>query len=146
MTKINSNSKGRYKQRHSNSNANKLNNFPASKNTVFDSNGPCGKVRGNVSQVIEKYQAAAKDAMTHSEHVLAELCMQYADHYNRIAMNLTPEPSKKIQLNNNENNDKKDTNEEINNDFAIPDLAIIDAQENQKPEIENIMHLTIENV
>ncbi len=95
MTKTNSNSKGRHKPRHSNGSVHKHNNSPISKNTVFDSNGPCGKIRGNISQIIEKYQAAAKDAMTHNEYVLAELCMQYSDHYNRISASIVVEQPKK---------------------------------------------------
>ncbi len=96
MSKTNSNSKGRFKPRHNNHHQ-KHNGSSFSRNTVFDSNGPCGKVRGNVSQVIEKYQTAAKDATTQGEHVLAELCLQYADHYNRIAISIAPEQPKRVE-------------------------------------------------
>ncbi len=57
-------------------------NMP-NKNTVFDSSGPCGRMRGTAIQLSEKYQTAAKDAR-HNDTVLSEICMQYADHYQRI--------------------------------------------------------------
>ena len=54
------------------------------RNTVFDSTGPCGKLRGTALQLFEKYQAGAKDAMMQNDIVLAQSCMQYADHYMRL--------------------------------------------------------------
>ncbi len=53
------------------------------KNTVFDSSGPCGRMRGTAIQLSEKYQTAAKDSR-HNDSVLSEICLQYADHYHRI--------------------------------------------------------------
>ena len=52
-------------------------------NTVIDSNGPCGKIRGTAAQVMEKYLAAAKDA-SGADRVLYENCMQHAEHFFRI--------------------------------------------------------------
>ena len=54
------------------------------RNTVLESSGPCGKLRGTALQLFEKYQIAAKDAMMQSDIVLAQTCMQYADHYIRL--------------------------------------------------------------
>lgn len=54
------------------------------RNTVFDSTGPCGKLRGTPLQLSEKYQAGAKDALMQNDIVLAQTCMQYADHYIRL--------------------------------------------------------------
>ena len=54
------------------------------RNTVMESSGPCGKLRGTALQLFEKYQMAAKDAMMQSDIVLAQTCMQYADHYIRL--------------------------------------------------------------
>lgn len=54
------------------------------RNTVFDSTGPCGKLRGTPLQLTEKYQAGAKDALMQNDIVLAQTCMQYADHYIRL--------------------------------------------------------------
>jgi len=54
------------------------------RNTVFDSSGPCGKLRGTPLQLVEKYQAGAKDALMQNDIVLAQTCMQFADHYIRL--------------------------------------------------------------
>ena len=54
------------------------------RNTVFDSTGPCGKLRGTPLQLAEKYQAGAKDALMQNDIVLAQTCMQFADHYIRL--------------------------------------------------------------
>lgn len=70
------------------------------RNTALESSGPCGKLRGTALQLFEKYQAAAKDALIQNDEVLAETCLQYADHYmhlqniaiaNEMAMR-TPQP------------------------------------------------------
>lgn len=71
---------GRYP--HFNNNRRNNLNMPT-KNTVFDSSGPCGRIRGTAVQLSEKYQTAAKDAR-HNDTILSEICLQYADHYQRI--------------------------------------------------------------
>lgn len=53
-------------------------------NRVFDSAGPDGKVRGTPSQVIEKYQALARDAQLSGDRVDAENFQQHAEHYLRL--------------------------------------------------------------
>ncbi len=50
----------------------------------YDSNGPEVKVRGNASQVHEKYQALARDAVTSGDRVAAENYLQHAEHYYRM--------------------------------------------------------------
>jgi hypothetical protein len=54
--------------------------------TNLDSNGPCGRIKGNAYQIMEKYLAAAKDAMSNDDLVLSEICLQHAEHYYRIYM------------------------------------------------------------
>ena len=56
-----------------------------SRNTVLDSSGPAGRLRGTAFQLAEKYLAAAKESMA-SDRVLAENCLQHADHFTRINM------------------------------------------------------------
>ncbi len=161
MSKNNSNSKGRNKSRYNGTNNNRSNGMPSSRNAVFDSNGPCGKIRGNISQIIEKYQAAAKDANSQSEHVLAELCMQYADHYNRINLSFIDiqkkqqKPDEKQQDNNTsdasntpekENITQQEKIEEIDisgMDLSIPDFTMI-KKEKPKAKKETVK-LAIEN-
>ncbi len=52
--------------------------------TNLDSSGPLGKLRGTPLQLVEKYQTGAKDAQTQGDAVLAQTCLQYADHYLRL--------------------------------------------------------------
>jgi len=52
--------------------------------TNLDSSGPLGKLRGTPLQLAEKYQTGAKDAHTQGDVVLAQTCLQYADHYLRL--------------------------------------------------------------
>ena len=52
--------------------------------TNLDSNGPCGRIKGNAYQIMEKYLAAAKDAVANDDLVLSEICLQHAEHYYRI--------------------------------------------------------------
>ena len=143
MNKTNSNSKGRYKGRQNGHNGNGRTSYSSqtqyTKNSVFDSNGPCGKVRGNVFQIIEKYELAAKDARCHSEGVLAEVCLQYADHYNRIALTFVNEPApvpKKVV--------KNEDAEEIPTapiadisamDLSIPDFSGLQTQKSEEKTI-----------
>lgn len=53
-------------------------------NRVFDSAGPEGRVRGTPQQVIEKYQALARDAQLSGDRVAAENFQQHAEHYTRL--------------------------------------------------------------
>ena len=58
-------------------------NFHGRGSTV-ESNGPEGKIRGTVHQVIEKYQALARDATASGDRVAAENFYQHAEHYQRV--------------------------------------------------------------
>ena len=53
-------------------------------NRVFESTGPDGKVRGTPQQIIDKYQALARDAQVSGDRVAAESYLQYAEHYSRL--------------------------------------------------------------
>jgi uncharacterized protein DUF4167 len=53
-------------------------------NRVFDSSGPEGKVRGTPQQIIEKYQALARDAQLAGDRVAAENFQQHSEHYTRL--------------------------------------------------------------
>jgi len=50
----------------------------------IDSNGPDIKVRGNAQQVVDKYQALAREAATTGDPVMAENYYQHAEHYFRV--------------------------------------------------------------
>ena len=55
------------------------------KNTVIESNGPVGHIRGTASQLAERYLAAVKEARHQGDHILSELCSQQAEHFTRLA-------------------------------------------------------------
>jgi len=53
-------------------------------NRVFESAGPDGKVRGTPQQIIDKYQALARDAHLSGDRVAAESFLQHSEHYSRM--------------------------------------------------------------
>lgn len=53
-------------------------------NRVFESAGPDGKVRGTPQQIIDKYQALARDAQVAGDRVAAESFLQHSEHYSRL--------------------------------------------------------------
>ena len=53
-------------------------------NRVFESAGPDGKVRGTPQQIIDKYQALARDAQVAGDRVTAESYLQHSEHYSRM--------------------------------------------------------------
>ena len=50
----------------------------------MESNGPDVKIRGNASQLFEKYQSLARDAETSGDRISAESYLQHAEHYYRV--------------------------------------------------------------
>ena len=74
------NQKNRYNGRHNNRNTRSM----ILRNTVMESTGPMGKIHGTALQLSEKYQAYAKDYLIQNDVVMAQMCMQYADHYMRL--------------------------------------------------------------
>ena len=59
-------------------------------NRSYDSNGPDVRVRGTASQVYEKYQTLARDAMSAGDRVMSENYLQHAEHYYRIVLSHQP--------------------------------------------------------
>ena len=53
-------------------------------NRVFDSSGPDGNVRGNLQQIIEKYQGLSRDALLSGDRIAAENFAQHSEHYSRL--------------------------------------------------------------
>ena len=59
-------------------------------NRSYDSNGPDVRVRGTASQVFDKYQALARDAMSAGDRVMADNYLQHGEHYYRIVLSHQP--------------------------------------------------------
>jgi hypothetical protein len=51
---------------------------------TFESNGADNKVKGTAAQVLEKYQALARDALSSGDRIMAENYLQHAEHYFRL--------------------------------------------------------------
>ncbi len=80
--KQSSNNKNRSNGRYGHFNNSRRSNT-VNRNTIYDSTGPCGRIRGTAQQLIDKYLSAAKDAKGQNDRVLSEVCTQHADHYAR---------------------------------------------------------------
>jgi len=81
---------------------------PQGKNRNFESSGPEAKVRGSAQQVLDKYLAMARDAMSSGDRIAAEGYLQHAEHYYRI-LNDQPQESKGGQ---NRNRDQRQSGQE----------------------------------
>jgi hypothetical protein len=57
----------------------------------FDSNGPGVRVRGNATQIYEKYIQLARDAQSAGDRVMAENMLQHAEHYFRVLNENNPD-------------------------------------------------------
>ena len=63
---------------------------PTHRNQALESNGPEGRVRGTVQQILDRYLAMARDAQSGGDSVLAENLFQHAEHYQRMAAQFAP--------------------------------------------------------
>jgi transcription initiation factor TFIID subunit TAF12 len=93
----------------------------------FDSNGPDVKIRGNPSQIFEKYQSLARDANTSGDRVMAENYLQHAEHYYRLSSEINAQrQQQQQQQQQRQQNQRQDSQEEQNQ----PDNAVAaDAEE-----------------
>ena len=74
-----------------------------SSNRSLESNGPDVKIRGNASQIYEKYMQYARDAQTSGDRVRAENFLQHAEHYYRLmAASMPAKPVRPVEDENNE--------------------------------------------
>ena len=60
-------------------------------NHSIESNGPDVKIRGNPTQLFEKYQSLARDAVSTGDPISAESYLQHAEHYYRVMLLQTPD-------------------------------------------------------
>lgn len=107
--------------------------YPNQKGGSFDSNGPEAKVRGTAQQVLEKYQALARDAYSAGDRILAEGYLQHAEHYYRI-LNLESEGAGRDGNRNRQSQGNRD--EDMNRDDNDDDENQTEessAQENHRP-------------
>ena len=91
------------------------------KNTVIESSGPNGRLRGSVSQLNEKYISLASDASSSDDHILAESFFQFADHYYRLHKEIEMNAEKKEikQISESKTDENNTVNIEINADEKV---------------------------
>ena len=91
------------------------------KNTVIESSGPNGRLRGSVSQLNEKYTSLASDASSSDDHILAESFFQFADHYYRLHKEIEMNAEKKEvkQISESKTDESSSVNIEINADEKV---------------------------
>jgi hypothetical protein len=66
----------------------------------YDSQGPDGRIRGSLQQIIIKYETLAREAGSTGNFVAVQNCLQHAEHYIRLARtqgNPTPEPRDNVE-------------------------------------------------
>ncbi|MEE2999383.1 MAG: DUF4167 domain-containing protein [Pseudomonadota bacterium] len=81
----------------------------SSRNSNHDSGGQEGRIRGNASQVYEKYLALARDALSADDRISSENYSQHAEHFYRL-MTINAENQKKSPSsgsNNGQNQEEK---------------------------------------
>ncbi len=101
-------------------------------NRVFESAGPDGKVRGTPQQIIDKYQALARDAQVAGDRVAAENYLQHSEHYSRLLGEAQREQGE--QRFNNNNNGHQNRDEPRGDDDAVDFGRDISPQPRQQPE------------
>lgn len=110
------------RNRNNNNNHNRVNIL----RQTLDSHGPSVRIRGNPSQICEKYLSMARDALSSGDPILAENLQQHADHYQRLINsaqqqnNERQERNNERRNNNNSNrNNRQDTQDASQNDNAL---------------------------
>ena len=122
------------------------NNSP---NSPYDSNKD-NKIKGNATQVHERYQSMARDATSSGDIVKAEYYFQHAEHYHRVhklALNTQLErqqQNKKNIVPINKEEDKKQILEENNISEKTSDTSPI--KENKKIPLKNSNIKKIEEI
>ena len=59
---------------------------PSNRNSNYDSGGSDGRIRGNASQVHEKYLTLAREALSFDDSISSENYFQHAEHFYRVMM------------------------------------------------------------
>jgi hypothetical protein len=83
-------------------------------NRSYESNGPEVKIRGNASQIYDKYLQLARDATSAGDRVRAENLYQHAEHYYRIVQ--ANQPKRDPNQDDNGDNAEASGDDEDNND------------------------------
>lgn len=109
-------------------------------NRSYESNGPDVKIRGNASQIYEKYLQYARDAQTSGDRIAAEAYFQHAEHYFRIVAANTPKEQRPQLMQDDQDDmradeqiDDQDSDEDDDNGSDVDSLKVVDG-EGEPPE------------
>ncbi|MBR1945158.1 MAG: DUF4167 domain-containing protein [Alphaproteobacteria bacterium] len=142
------NPRGRSRGRnHNNFNNNRRFNNGPNRNTVYDSIGPAGRLRGTAFQLMEKYLSAAKELMS-SDRVAAESCLQHADHYMRInalaiaaeGMRFAPQPQTEPETVENVEEAEDQSDESNPVVISLPEPV---AEEKKEPNLSEVVKMDL---
>lgn len=100
------------------------------RNQTFDSNGPGARVRGNASQIYEKYQQLARDAAASGDRVGGENFLQHAEHYYRLMIASGPKPEQR------NNGDGQQSDDQFDGNSSEAELDV--ANDSNRSDSENI--------
>lgn len=105
---------------------------------TYDSNGPDGRIRGNASQVYEKYIGLARDATSASDRIAAEAYYQHAEHYYRIVNDSTdPESPGSQRAHGTQSGQAQQANGDVDGNQAVPQNAHAGRNQQDRQERSN---------
>lgn len=111
-------------------------------NRSYESNGPDVKIRGNASQVYDKYLQYARDAQTSGDRIAAEAYYQHAEHYYRIMAANMPKERPQNQQNDEADADGQENTQAENgqdqsetDDAPVDNLQVVDGAGEQPEDI-----------
>ena len=107
----------------------------SSRNQTFDSNGPSVRIRGNASQVHEKYLAMARDASSSGDRIAAENYYQHAEHYFRILAVQREEAEARAAASQRSNGNEKGSGRRSRQD-PLQETAGYGTEAHDQPEVE----------
>lgn len=135
------NSKNRMRNRNHFNNNRRFNSNVPNKNTVYESQGPVGKMRGTAFQLMDKYMQAAKDYRS-SDRVVCEICLQYAEHYMRINALATAAEQKMREEREMENENVEiivEGAEEVSENEENVEEEVVEPEVEENPEEETVI-------
>ena len=116
----NNNSNNNNNRYRTNNNNNRNNNQIYSLNYKFDSSSIAGKYCGTALDLIKRYNELAKEAISNSNYVEAEIFRQYAEHYRKIVTEINERKTQYQATQSAKENEAEKSSESNNVEDAAP--------------------------
>lgn len=117
---------------NNNNNNNNYNNQIYSLNYKFDSSSIAGKCCGTALDLIKKYNELAKEALSNSDYVSAEVFRQYAEHYRKIVTDINEKKNQRnANMRRDERNETNSENSENSENVSNDNLDNQNCEDNQ---------------